>query len=121
MQDINNLPLNGNAQSKKLNDDGYNGSVWDTNINNKKIGYGAYYVCINYTDGNKTERNAANILYGKNKNNTISLDIKPDTDKSISSVTVVVVYEIYSGGPGAFGIWWQEHLNWRCSTTLNFA
>ncbi|MDE6613475.1 MAG: InlB B-repeat-containing protein [Clostridia bacterium] len=121
MQDMNNLPLNGNAQSKKLSDDGYTGYVWDTNINNKKIGYGAYYVCINYTDGNKTERNAANILYGKNKNDIIRLDVTPDTDKSISSVSVTVVYEIYSGGPGAFGIWWQEHSNWRCSTTLTFA
>lgn len=120
MQDVNNLPLNGNAESKSVSDDQYDSTIWDTNINYKKIRYGAYYVCVTYTDGSKTERNATNILEGKNKGSVIRLDITPDTDKVISSVRVDVVYEIFSTGKGFMGIWWTEHSNWRCSKTLDF-
>ncbi len=121
LQNVASLPLNGNANTKALSDDDYSGSVAGTNISNKKIGYGAYYVCITYTDGTKYERNATNILSGKGNNDLVRIEISTDTGKTISNVSVVVVYEIITKGKGALGIWWNEHSNWRLTATLNFS
>lgn len=121
LQNVASLPLNGNANTKALSDDDYSGSVAGTNISNKKIGYGAYYICITYTDGTKYERNATNILSGKGYNDLVSIEISADTGKTISNISVVVVYEIITKGQGNFWIWWNEHSNWRLTATLNFS
>ena len=121
LQNVSSLPLNGNAGSKEISDDGYSAAVTGTNISNKQIGRGAYYVSVNYTDGTKTERNATNILSGKSQGDTVQMNVSVDSNKSISSVSVVVVYEIYTRGQGFLGIWWEEHSNWRLTTTLNFS
>ena len=96
-------------------------SVTGTNINSK-IGYGAYWVRITYADDTQTQYNATNQFKNATSNTYIELVNydKIDTSKNINHIEVVVVYELYAGGPGFLGIWWHEYSNWRCEYTYNF-
>lgn len=115
-----NLPINNNeCQIKNIESDSYTGYVTGTNISNKSIGKGAYYFKVNYSDGSKYEANATDIFNGKTQGDFIPLNIPYKNNKQIKSVQIVVVYEIYCGGPG-FIFWWREYTNWRCSATLEF-
>lgn len=122
LQDIAYLPIssNDNAIMKNISEDDFSGKVFETNISNKKIGQGAYYISISYTDGTRKEINATDILKGRNKGDKIPMNISLDSQKIIESIKIIVLYEIYSGAPGFLGIWWHAYSNWRCITTLKF-
>ena len=116
------LPINNNeCQSKYIENDTYNGSVTGTNISNKSIGKGAYYVKVMYEDGTVYEKNATNFLDGKNQGDIIPLNIPFEKCKKIQYVHVTVVYELFCGAPGFMGVWWKEFTNWRCTATMQFA
>ena len=108
------------AESLWINTDNDIGAL-DTNINSA-IGVGAYYIKIKYTDG--TEGAVSKTDFFKNAEKGMSLDMLSasniDSGKTISSVEVTLLYEMYSGGPGLFGVWWHEYTNWRCEYGYTF-
>ncbi len=119
LEDVDNLPRV-KTSSTKLADDSAT-SVKGTNIDDK-VGYGAYWVRVTYTDDSQESFNKTNVLKNATKGTIVTLLDNNDIsdDKSIKSVDVVFVYEIYAGGPGFLGIWWHEHSNWRCEYTYSF-
>ncbi len=122
MCNLNALPIKneGDTRTKQLNCDSYKGSVFGTNISNRQIGYGAYYIKINYTDGSNREINAVNFLEGKSKGYVFNIDLPIENGKKIQTVDIVFVYEIRTRGPGVLGIWWDEATNWRNEASLKF-
>ena len=96
--------------------------VVGTNINGK-IGRGAYWVRVTYTDDSQSQYNATNQFENANSNTYIELlnSSQINTNKTIRQIEVVVVYELFAGGPGVLGIWWKEYSNWRCESLLKFA
>lgn len=96
--------------------------VVGTNIN-QRIGRGAYWVRVTYTDDTQSQYNATNQFENANSRTYVELlnSSQIDPNKTIRQVEVVVVYELFAGGPGFLGIWWKEYSNWRCETVLNFA
>ena len=113
------LPITGSEQKKNISSDTYQNAIYGTNISGKAVGEGAYYVCIEYTDGSKYEKNATDILKGKKQGDSVALNIPNDTGKTIKKISVVVVYEIFAGAPGVMGIWWKDYVNYRCTAVLN--
>ena len=109
-----------NTSSTKLANDKAR-SVKGTNIN-ERVGYGAYWVRVTYTDGSQDTFNKTNVLKNATKGTIVTLLTKNDidTEKSIESIDVVLVYEIDAGGRGFLGIWWHEYTNWRCEYTYSF-
>lgn len=114
------LPMVGTELTKVENDDAT--SVKGTNINSR-VGKGAYWVRITYDDDSQIQHNKTNIFEYATKGSVIDLVTSKDIDmtKTIKNIEVVVVYELYAGGPGFLGIWWNEYSNWRCEYTFNFA
>lgn len=119
LQNTEDLPRVGTQLTHVENDSAT--QVTGTNINSR-IGYGAYWVRITYTDDSQIQYNKADVL--KNATNGTIVDIVTqdniDSSKTISKIEVVLVYELYAGGPGVLGIWWHEYTNWRCEYTYNF-
>ncbi len=119
LQDINDLPRNGCKLAHISNDTA--SRVLGTNIGSK-IGYGAYWVRITYTDDSQEQYNETNIL--KYASNGTNIDILSAEDlnlsKKVQKIDVVVAYELYAGAPGFLDIWWHEYTNWRCEYTYEF-
>ncbi len=121
LQDILNLPRGGsmgsNWYTNKIFFDN-NVEVIGTNISGNEIKHGAYYLKVNYTDGSYYETNGTDFLNGMKKDEVKTIPLNVDTEKSISSIEVVVVYEIlYSWYDG----WWHDgYSNWRCTNTIEF-
>lgn len=113
------LPITGSEQIKNISSDTYKNAVYGTNISGKTIGMGAYYVCLEYSDGSKFEKSATDIFNGKKQGDTLALNIPNDSNKTINKISVVVVYEIFAGAPGVMGIWWKDFHNFRCTAVLN--
>ena len=113
------LPITGSEQNKYISSDTYQNAIYGTNISGTAVGKGAYYVCIEYTDGSRYEKNATDIFNGKKQGDSLALNIPNETGKTITKISVVVVYEIFAGAPGVMGIWWKDFPNYRCSAVLN--
>lgn len=103
-----------------VSNDTHNGKVMGTNINNGKIGYGAYYVKITYTDNRVKESNRVNVMQDTKKGDEIKFDLG-SINKAIKKIDIIVVYETYV-------YYWYgvvanttKRFNWRCEATLNFA
>lgn len=96
-------------------------SVHGTNINST-VGMGAYWVRVTYTDGSQNEYNAVDFMRNKGEGSIIELFSEKQLDKSkvLKKIELVVAYEIYYGGPGFLGIWWNAYANWRCEYTFDF-
>ena len=105
-----------------LCEDSYRDKVTGTNISGQKIGYGAYYVKVNYSDGTFSEESKVDIMNGVQKNQTISIALNHNSSKNISSIEFVCVYEIYYDYMSSIWDWdgTKCYSNWRCSTTINF-
>ena len=119
LENTENLPRVG-TQSTRLNEDTETRAM-GTNISSK-IGFGAYWLRVTYTDDVQEQYNRTNILKAATKDTYVEL-INSDmikNGKEIAKIEVVVLYEIYSGGPGFLGIWWNEYTNWRCEYTYIF-
>lgn len=126
LQNPNKLPVGSQLGSVNwtihyVNNNTYNNAVLGTNIASK-IGKGAYYVKVNYTDGSFNEFNEVNILNGKAKDNLLSLNIDFNSNKKLKSVEVVCVYQLYYDYMAHVFNWGGTkcRADWRCSTTLNF-
>lgn len=119
LQNTEDLPKVGTSLTRVNNDT--ESKVRNTNIN-QKIGYGAYWVRITYADDSQEQYYATNQLQNADSNTYIELVGKEKLggNKTIKSVEVVVVYELFAGAPGFMGIWWKEYTNWRCEYTFNF-
>lgn len=117
--DAEDLPRNGSSLTKVENDT--ETRARGTNIDSQ-IGYGAYWIRITYADGMQIQRSKTNIFRYTTADSYIDLmeDMQVDPAKTITKIDVVIVYELYSGGPGFMGIWWKHHTNWRCEYTFNF-
>ncbi len=120
IQNPDELPYKNDAPHKYIEKDTCN-VVVNTSIS-ETIGEGAYWVRVTYSDNTQEESKAVNIFDGKSDHSYINLiDVNDLEDgKVISKIDVVVVYEMFRGGPGFMGIWWKEHTNWRCEYTFNF-
>ncbi len=120
LQNTEELPVGGVASAQKITADSST-IVDNTNIN-EQIGKGAYWIRISYTDDTQKEINKTNFLDKKTKGSYIDLLTANDIDqnKIIKKIEIVVVYEMWAGGPGFLGIWWNASSNWRCECTLNF-
>ncbi len=119
LKDTEDLPRVNTSSTKLANDKAT--SVKGTNIN-ERVGYGAYWVRVTYTDGSQDTFNKTNVLKNATKGTIVTLLTKNDIDtkKSIESIDVVLVYEIDAGAPGFLGIWWHEYTNWRCEYKYSF-
>lgn len=119
-QNLNRLPLVGNAEGTNLYDDNAT-TVLDTNINSK-VGYGAYWVRVTYADDSQVQWNATNVLADASVGTVVTLadSSRLDVNKAVKKVEIVLVYELHCTGHGVMGIAWHEHTNWRCETTLHF-
>ena len=119
LQNTEDLPRVGTQLTHVENDSAT--QVTGTNIN-EKVGYGAYWVRITYTDDSQIQYNKTDVL--KNATNGTIVDIVTqdnlDASKTISKIDVVLVYELYAGLPRNRFSWWHEYTNWRCEYTYNF-
>lgn len=118
-QDPSNLPRVGSSKTTLENDEATR--VYGTNINSR-VGYGAYWVRVTYEDDTQDQFNKTNIFKNASVGTVVTLIDSNDinTQKQIKSIDVVIVYELYAGGPGFMGIWWKETPNWRCEYTYSF-
>ena len=104
-----------------VEDDGYSGSVSGTNISGKRIGNGAYYIRVYYTDGTYTESSAVNFLANYSQYDYVNMSLSIDSRKAISRITVDIMYELYHGAPGFLEIiWWHDYSNWRLKGEFTF-
>lgn len=122
INDIYDLPRPSVARNGEVGicDDSYSGQITGTNISGKKINHGAYYIKVNYTDGSYTETNAVNFLANVSKGQSVTMAVNVDNSKTISSISIDIMYEIYVGAPGFLGIWWFEYTNWRLKSNIIF-
>ena len=108
------------AESLWVNRDGET-SVLGTDIRTA-VGVGAYFVEVIYSDGERDTFSKTNFF--ENAQNGMLLDILDaediDSRKTVKTIEVTLVYEMYAGGPGILGIWWHEYTNWRCEYTYHF-
>ena len=120
IRDLDDLPRVGNAELTRIDSDSAT-SVKGTNIDSK-IGCGASWVRITYTDDSQSVHKNVDVLKHATEGTFVTFveakDI--DTTKTIAKIEVVLAYELYCGGPGFLGIWWHEYPNWRCEYTFNF-
>ncbi len=79
----------------------YNGKVSGTNIDGIPLGIGAYYAEIAYADGSIQCFHETNIASGLKQGDIKEAELLCETDKEISSVSLVIVYQIY-----------YEYYNW---------
>ena len=86
------------------------------------VGVGAYSATIKYTDGTEKSLTKTDFFEGAEKGDVLDIVTADDLDrgKTVASIKVILVYEMYAGGPGLFGIWWHEYTNWRCEYTYEF-
>ena len=117
---VNDVGTKNGAESLWINRDGQSSAV-GTDISSE-IGVGAVYVKINYTDGSTKTLSKTNFFENADKGASINIltfaDI--DSNKTVESVKVTLLYEMYAGGPGFLDIWWHEYTNWRCEYTYSF-
>ena len=73
---------------------------------------------VSYTDGSYAEFNGTDFMNGMAQGDVKGLTVEVNPGKRVSSIAVVVVYEIiYSWYDG----WWHDdYSNWRCTATLEF-
>lgn len=98
-------------------------AVAGTNIN-EKIGYGAYWVRITYTDDSQIQYNKTNILKDATEGTIITIldENNINLQKNIKKIELVLVYELYAGGDKGFlWQWWHEYPNYRFEYTFNFS
>lgn len=120
LENINDLPRN-DCKLAHIQDDSAN-RVLGTNIDSR-IGYGAYWVRITYSDDSQVQYNGTNMLKYAGEGTVIDLLSADElnSSKRVKKIDVVVAYELYAGAPGVFfGIWWHEYTNWRCEYTYEF-
>lgn len=119
LQNIDDLPRVGTDLTHVENDDAT--SVKGTNISSR-VGYGAYWVRITYTNDSQIQYNKTNILKYATNGTIIDIVTQDNIDitKTIKKIEIVVVYELYAGAAGFLGIWWHEYSNWRCEYTYEF-
>ncbi len=117
---VSNAGSKNGAQSLWVNNDSSVGAI-NTNINTA-IGIGAYYIKVTYTDGKESQLSKTDFF--KDAENGMLLNMLSSSDidsqKTISSIEVTVLYESYAGAPGFLDVWWHEYTNWRCEHTYNF-
>ena len=122
-QIVDKIKYSGNALSQitlKVSSDTAK-QVMGTNIKNKQIGMGAYYVRVTYHDNSMSEWNSVDIFNGINKGSY--LDIVPVSEinhsKEITRIEITVAYElVYSiKGPN---INVSTHYNYKCTQVFNF-
>lgn len=128
LQDPGALPKSGsigaNWYANFLNSDTYSGRVYGVNstLDNKKIGKGAYYIKITYSDGASSEVYATDFMSQMGKDSVFILPLTINESKTLYKIEIVVIYEVayyfYDG-------LWHENdkwrSNWRCSVTLYFS
>jgi hypothetical protein len=114
------LPKVEGENTKNIEDDSYDRVIYGTNINKKRVGKGAYYTLIEYSDGTRYENNGVNFMNGGYRGRLIVIQVPENTQKKIIRVSLVVVYEITTTGPGFLFLWdYTEYTNWRCVTQIN--
>ncbi len=98
--------------------DSYSGSIYGTNLVNKAVGKGAYYVKVTYTDGTNSETNATNFFADMTKGFTKNLSLNITENKTVKNIEIVFVYELYFKQY----TWYTTdgYTNWRCSTVIKF-
>jgi hypothetical protein len=108
------------AESIWVNSDS-NAGVLDTDIRTA-VGVGAYYIKVTYADGSEKSVSGTDFFRNAEKGSLIDM-LKPtdtDSEKTVSTVAVTLVYETYAEGAGVLGVKWKEYANWRCEYTYNF-
>ncbi len=119
LENIDSLPLTNEIQWYFVSDD-TNSGVMGTNITDK-VGKGAYWIRVTYTDDTQTTKSQVNCLAGKTKDEYIefiSVNNLED-DKAIKKIEIVFVYELECGANN-FLNWWKYFANFRCEYVLNF-
>ena len=122
LEDPSLLPKSGaigwNWYSNALVGDTWKEGVYGTNLTGKTIGKGAYYVKVSYTDGSYAEFNGTDFMNGMAQGDVKGLTVEVNPGKRVSSIELVVVYEIKYAwyGPGLD----DDYSNWRCTATLEF-
>lgn len=119
LQNTYDLPRNG-CELCKIEDDSET-NVRGTSIDSR-VGHGAYWLRVTYSDSTQQEFKATNQFDNCTPNTYIEFinNTNINKEKNIFNIEVVVVYEIYAGAPGVFGIWWHQYTNWRCEYTFVF-
>lgn len=127
LEDVTDLPKSGGAKKTWLSEDVATTAL-GTNIDSK-IGYGAYWVRVTYSDDSQAQYNATNIfkeMYEKRITGAyiemVGEANKIDTSKKLKTVEVVVVYELRNEDKAGLFNWWGVRTpNWRCEYTFDFA
>ena len=90
---------------------------------NERIGYGAFWVRVQYTDDSQSTYVKTNALQYASTGTYIDIVTLSDinTSKTIKKIDIVLLYELDAGAAGFMGIWWHEYTNWRCEYTFSFA
>lgn len=123
MQDMNDLPINVDADYKKIGNDSYDGDIYNgLRLQGRAIGYGAFYLTIVYTDGSIDTVLVTDFLNGKSRYDRIDLGQYINKNKTLRDFDVVVMYEMEYGKNGGFlGVGsWRAVTNWRCHKKLIF-
>lgn len=115
LQDYKNLPVKNFKSTNVTSDDAT--EVIGTNIDSK-VGYGAYWVRITYTDDSQTEYNKTDMFKNTSKGTVIDVvtteNIK--SNKTIRKIEIVVVYEFYMYN----NIFRYDYADYRCEYTYEF-
>ena len=113
------LPKGSSAQHGQLEDDSFSGLVIGTGLNNTRIGYGAYQIWVNYSDGTNSSHTKYNFMKDKVKGDTINiLEGISLSDKKIDSIRIVTVFELSANWQAIF--WNKTVTNWRAEKTIRF-
>jgi hypothetical protein len=128
-QDYQNLPLGKNTLKRFIYDDTWKGTVKNIGfLNDKKIGFGAYYCLITYTDGTTSaDEGIGGVDFFKNTTKgdtkTIVNSKNLDLSKTVKSIEFKLIYELRD--ETTTGKWYsirtyEEFTNWVNSYTINF-
>lgn len=117
LQDISHLPKNGldNVNDCWLENDTYSQKIFNTNIKNQRVGYGAYFLKVYYKNGKSQEFNDTNFLsnlYQYENVELCTIDVK--ATNPIDKIEISLVYEIRWNNRYSYwlGVSWLA--NYRC-------
>lgn len=106
-----------NWYTHRISNDTYDDRVYGTDINGERVGRGAYYVKITYTDGRVVEKSKTDIFNEVSKGEVVDIPLEPKEGGKIDTIEIVVVYELYYEYYVPIK-WPNGETNWRCSKTL---
>lgn len=122
LQDIYNVPkgdVSGNLKDCWVNNDSFSESVYKTEIDERRVGFGAYYVEVIYQNGHSDEFSDVNFMAGSSQYDTIELcTFTAKTNDPIKEIRVTVIYELSFNNNLSYWLGCTWGANYRTEYTI---